>query len=147
MVQSVRLNEGDALPYDPFALDETSNTQPTFFEIQFIKGDTLYRYGFEYDSNKIISEWLFEKRFGEREYDLFVRSQDATEVSPKRFSEGLGKEDLTNANRLFLSLVAQLKRAKKLRESYNDTNYATHKPCTMVDLLVEELEHPEHLLH
>lgn len=39
------------------------------------------------------------------------------------------------------------KRAEKLRESYNDTNYATHKPCTMVDLLVEELEHPEHLLH
>lgn len=24
-----------------------------------------------------------------------------------------------------------------------DTNYAAHKPCTMVDKLVEELVHPE----
>lgn len=29
----VRLNEGDALPYDPFALDENSDLRPTLFEI------------------------------------------------------------------------------------------------------------------
>ncbi len=36
--------------------------------------------------------------------------------------------------------------AKKLRELYTDTDYAKHKPCTMVDKLVEDLEHPERLL-
>ena len=36
--------------------------------------------------------------------------------------------------------------AEKLRKQYIDTNYATHKPCTMIDKLVEELEHPELLL-
>ena len=36
--------------------------------------------------------------------------------------------------------------AQKLREFYTDTNYDSHNPCTMVDLLVEELEHPENLL-
>lgn len=36
--------------------------------------------------------------------------------------------------------------AEQLRRQYNGTDYATHKPCTMVDLLVEELEHPETLL-
>ena len=36
--------------------------------------------------------------------------------------------------------------AKQLRALYTDNNYAAHKPCTMVDLLVEELEHPELLL-
>lgn len=36
--------------------------------------------------------------------------------------------------------------AEQLRKLYTDTNYATHKPCTMVDKLVEELEHPESLL-
>ncbi len=36
--------------------------------------------------------------------------------------------------------------AKKLRTLYTDTNYAIHKPCTMVDKLVDELEHPESLL-
>ncbi len=109
---SVRLNVSDTLPYDPFALDEDSNSQPTLFEIQFINGEALYRYGFEYNDTTIISEWLYEKRFGEKEYDLFVRSRDAIAVSPKRFPEGKGKEDLTNSNRLFLSLVAQLKGEK-----------------------------------
>lgn len=109
---SVRLNEGDTLPYDPFALDENSGSQPTLFEIQFIKDEALYRYGFEYNKTDIISEWLYEKRFGEKEYSLFIRSRDMIEVSTKRFLEGLGKEDLTNSNRLFLSLVAQLKGEK-----------------------------------
>lgn len=33
--------------------------------------------------------------------------------------------------------------AQQLRGLYTGTDYATHKPCTMVDKLVEELEHPE----
>ena len=110
--RSVQLNEGDELPYDPFALDEISDSQPTLFEIQFIKDEVLYRYGFEYTRKEIVSEWLYEKQFGEKEYELFVRSQDLIDVSPKRFPEGEGKEDLTNSNRLFLSLVAQLKGEK-----------------------------------
>lgn len=110
--RSVRLNNGDILPYDPFALDVLSETEPTFFEIQFIKSGAIYRYGFEYDKRKIISEWLYEKRFGEKEYELFIRSRNAIEVSSKRFPEGVGKEELTNTNRLFLSLVAQLKGEK-----------------------------------
>ena len=109
---SVRLNEGDALPYDPFALDENSDSLPTLFEIQFIQDKVLYRYGFEYNKTEIISEWLYEKRFGEKEYELFMRSRDIIEVSAKRFQEGQGKENLTNSNRLFLSLVAQLKGEK-----------------------------------
>ena len=36
--------------------------------------------------------------------------------------------------------------AQKLRTLYTGTNYAMHKPCTMVDKLVEELEKPEILL-
>ena len=36
--------------------------------------------------------------------------------------------------------------AQQLRALYIGTNYATHKPCTMVDKLVEELEQPERLL-
>lgn len=36
--------------------------------------------------------------------------------------------------------------AKQLRTLHTGNNYAVHKPCTMVDKLVEELEHPELLL-
>ena len=122
--RSVRLNEGDALPYDPFNLDENSNLQPTLFEIQFIKGEVLYRYGFEYNKTDIISEWLYGKEFGGKEYELFIRSRDIIEVSAKRFPEGQGKENLTNSNRLFLSLVAQLKgeRANSIMGWFGDCN-------------------------
>ncbi|MBQ4002530.1 MAG: ATP-binding protein [Bacteroidaceae bacterium] len=115
VMRSVKLNEGDALPYDPFALDETSGGQPTSFEIQFIEGKALYRYGFEYNREEIIAEWLYEKCFGEKEYELFVRSRNLIEFSPARFTEGKGKEELTNSNRLFLSVVAQLRGEKSNR--------------------------------
>ena len=36
--------------------------------------------------------------------------------------------------------------AKKLRGQYNGKDYASWKPCTMVDMLVEELEKPEKML-
>ncbi len=35
--------------------------------------------------------------------------------------------------------------AGKLRKKYHDQDYKSHKPCTRVDLLVTELEHPEKL--
>ena len=38
-------------------------------------------------------------------------------------------------------------RAQKLRRFFEHSlDYRTHKPCTTVDVLVEELEHPENLL-
>lgn len=38
-------------------------------------------------------------------------------------------------------------RAQKLRGFFEHTlDYKSHKPCTTVDILVEELEHPENLL-
>lgn len=40
-----------------------------------------------------------------------------------------------------------MRRAKQLRDIYQeDTDYASHKPCTTVDILVDELNHPENLL-
>lgn len=40
-----------------------------------------------------------------------------------------------------------ISRAKKLEESYNDSNYNKHNPCTMVYKLVEELNNPEKLIY
>lgn len=111
--RSVQLNEDDLLPYDPFELDKTTASQPTLFEIRFIREKAIYRYGFEYNRNEIISEWLYEKPFEEKEeHELFERSRDVIEVLSENFPEGDGKENLTNKNRLFLSLVAQLKGKK-----------------------------------
>lgn len=124
VLDSVKLNDTDLLPFSPFALDDISEKQPTFFEIQFIKNNCLYRYGFEYNAKEIISEWLYEKCFGEKEYNLFIRSHDLIDVSEKRYEEGMGKEGLTNSNRLFLSLVAQLKgeKSRLVMDWFNNCN-------------------------
>ena len=46
VVESVRLNPGEKLRFDPFRLTTVKNN-PTFFEAVFILDNTTYRYGFE----------------------------------------------------------------------------------------------------
>lgn len=108
LLNSVKLNPKDKLDAEPFSLDLTSAAEPTSFEIQFTLGDSKFRYGFDYTVNEIISEWLYEKRVGEREFELFLRSGKEFKISKTRFAEGHGKQGDTTANRLFVSLVAQL---------------------------------------
>ncbi len=106
---SVKLNPSDPLDFEPFFLDENSQDQPTQFEIEILIADTRYRYGFEYNAERICREWLYAKQPKEREFNLFIRVGDEFEISAKRFPEGIGKEVATLPNRLFLSLVAQLR--------------------------------------
>ena len=74
VLDSVKLNPQDTLRSDPFMLDRESAQKPTSFEIQFLKDGVKYRYGFEYDKTRIISEWLYEKQEKEREFNLFLRA-------------------------------------------------------------------------
>ena len=48
----------DELPYNPFKLS-TENAS-TSFDIVFIHNNRQYKYGFEYDRNKVYDEYLFE---------------------------------------------------------------------------------------
>lgn len=127
LLNSVRLNPTDELPFDPFRLDLTSSNEPTSFEIQFLIGEVKYRYGFEFDQTRIWREWLYEKRLKEREFNLFLRAEDQFEISNARFSEGFNREDATPPNRLFVSLVAQLNGPKStsILNWFNRCNYLT----------------------
>ncbi|MCD8296549.1 MAG: ATP-binding protein [Prevotella sp.] len=115
LLGSVRLNPNDELDFQPFKLDLKSTTFPTSFEIQFLLGDIKYRYGFEYDNRRICKEWLYEKCYNQREFNLFLRVDDEFEISKARFPEGIGKDKATPSNRLFVSLVAQLNGEKSMR--------------------------------
>lgn len=125
---SVRLNDSDELDYSPFLLNTESEHTPTFFEVIFIDEEQRFRFGFEYNLNRIINEWLF---VGKTEKPLFIRTADGIGVSDK-FTEGKGKEVSTNDNRLFISLVAQLggSTSKKIVEwfkYYNVLSGIDHK--------------------
>lgn len=108
ILNSVRLNEGDRLMYSPFLLSADAEHKPTRFEMEFMTDkETSYRYGFSYTETEIVEEWLFTQIKQRSETALFIRTEEGIAVSDS-FAEGAGKEEMTNHNRLFLSLVAQL---------------------------------------
>ena len=107
VLQSVKLNDTDYLDYSPFLLSVENINQPTFFEIMFLSNSQLFRYGFEYLPTEIVNEWLFIGKTPKKEKPLFVRTSEGIAVT-EHFKEGKGKEEATNNNRLFLSVVAQL---------------------------------------
>lgn len=109
IVQSVKLNENDSLPYDPFLLS-TVKLHPTKFEATIfnIVDKTTYTYGFEYLPSSITKEWLFMKSPKKSPKKLFIRDGEKMEIDPNNFTEGLNITVKLNKNRLFLSLVGQL---------------------------------------
>ncbi len=111
VMDSVRLNPGDQLHFTPFLLVDGKANLPTTFEIEFFLEGTHYRYGFEYNSDRIIGEWLYEVvqlKSTVKEKPLFNREDNTIEVNDKLFKEGKPFVNNLNPNRLFLSLVAQL---------------------------------------
>lgn len=110
VIRNSKLDPGDTLFQDPFLLDVQTQEAPTVFEIQFLLDSTVYRYGFEYLSTEIDSEWLYERKIepNSKEHVLFYREGEDFTLSTKYFPEGKNKKELTTKNRLFLSLVAQL---------------------------------------
>lgn len=109
VLSSVKLNDNDALPYDPFLLFKGNEKNPTFFELVFLKDNVRFRYGFTYSDSKIIEEWLFQQStIRSKEQVLFIRNEEGIGVDEKNFPEGIGNEIITNDNRLFLSLCQQL---------------------------------------
>ncbi|MDW8313165.1 MAG: ATP-binding protein [Burkholderiales bacterium] len=50
--------------YTPFLLDDSSGKKPTRFEVTLVLSGTRYQYGFAYDSERILGEWLLVYRSG-----------------------------------------------------------------------------------
>lgn len=70
----------------PYRLDEKLEFLPSYFQIIIEIDGSQYRYGFEADSKRIKSEWLFKKEKKETEY--FVREgQEIKSYNKNSFSE------------------------------------------------------------
>jgi AAA15 family ATPase/GTPase len=116
---SARTPSTTKLPYDPFLLREGWENKPTKFEISFLaKGDVKYRYGFTFNQEEIVTEWLYRKAVG-REVVLFLREKDTIDVSSafkgsnKLFDAAV---EATRPNALFLSFcdVFNIEEAKAI---------------------------------
>lgn len=109
VLNSVRLNEGDTLDYEPFRLS-TREPRPTSFSLTYYEpGDrSLFSYGFEYTEETIQKEWLVAKWPGRSKKQLFLREGKQVEIDELAFQEGTRAKELPlNNNRLFLSLAGQ----------------------------------------
>jgi len=115
---STQTNSTARLPYDPFLLREGYDQKPCMMEIAFLIEGTRYRYGFEFNKDKITAEWLFRKKTG-REVELFLREDDTIEVfSPMKASQKIidAAIEATRDNALFLSFcdLFNIEEAKKI---------------------------------
>ena len=115
---STQTNSTAKLPYDPFLLREGYDQKPCMMEITFLVDGIRYRYGFEFNKDKIIAEWLFRKKTG-REVELFLREDDTIEVfSSMKASQKIidAAIEATRDNALFLSFcdLFNIEEAKRI---------------------------------
>jgi len=97
------------IPREPFLLAPNKVQEPSLFEIDFLKDNIRYTYGFIIDSVKVLEEWLFAYPQGKQQ-KWFVRNAEApNEFTFSRHLTGENKttQSLTRKNSLFLSAAAQ----------------------------------------
>ena len=106
---SISIKKTKQYSAQPFLLNTQTESKESFFEIEFIIDEFIYRYGFTIATNAIISkEWLFQKKLQPkaRESRLFERELQEITLGAS-FREGKGLDDKTREDALFLSVVAQ----------------------------------------
>lgn len=97
------------IPVRRFAFDKSSKTEPSNFEVFFIKNDVEYQYGFSVDNEKIHEEWLYHKKVGRKKYEpLFERSYNRVDCRKKMVEAEKFKNSVEDRT-LFLSLTAKAK--------------------------------------
>lgn len=111
VLNSVKLNDGEPLPYEPFLLS-TLEPRPTFFEIVYFEPSSrgIFKYGFTFTEDSIQREWLDAKWPRRGEKHLFWREPNQPiQVDEITYPEGVRARDtlVLNNNRLFLSLAGQ----------------------------------------
>ena len=92
--------KGAELPYEPFAFVD-GQTEPTTFEIIYYYESIKYAYGFSFDKDRIISEYLYHWPNG-REALVFSREKDEYEYR-ESIQEQLTLAGRTSENRLYLT--------------------------------------------
>ncbi len=115
VVNSARETQAaEEIHFEPFRLNLENAEMPSLFQIVCLIDNVKYRYGFEVNTRKVISEWLFisgkkkdsSPTVREKESRLFTRTEEGIRRGAT-FREGKGVEAKTRENVLFLSALSQ----------------------------------------
>ena len=93
--------KGAELPWEPFAFTDDKDERPTDFEIIYYYEGTKYAYGYSFNRDRIISEYLYHWPNG-REALVFSRDNDKCEFR-ESIQEQLTLAGRTSENRLYLT--------------------------------------------
>ncbi|MDY6804624.1 MAG: ATP-binding protein [Cyanobacteriota bacterium] len=96
----------DLIDVEEFRLSSETEGKPSFFEIVFILDGRVYRYGFEVDKKRVVSEWLFHVTKINESNMLFDRDGQYIEMT-NLFKEGNAIAKQTKDTALFLSVNAE----------------------------------------
>lgn len=80
------------------------------------------------------------------EYIKLIESALKHEAGNNNFKYTKGNPDIYHLLQQYGDENMAKRHAARLRRLFIGTNYASHNPCTMVDKLVDELQHPERFL-
>lgn len=97
---------GEKIPRRHFMLSEEYFELPTRFELDFIVDDVHHSYGFEFNGDRFLKEWLFSYPHS-RKRVLFERNDDKYFFGRELKGHNKLISDLTRRNSLFLSCAAQ----------------------------------------
>ena len=106
---SKNMQQDEPISVQPFLLDDDGACagKPSHFEISCLIDGVVYEYGFEATQKEITCEWLIGSPAGRRTEYFDREGQTWTKISRKYFKEGIGLEERTRPNALFLSTAAQ----------------------------------------
>ena len=80
------------------------NDEPIGLEVEILaKNNKIYKYGFEVAKDKIISEWLYEKRIN-KFYSIFERENNNVTMKANKISELINIDEKT----LFLNIYSKI---------------------------------------
>ncbi|MDE2759395.1 MAG: ATP-binding protein [Paracoccaceae bacterium] len=111
--------------YDPHLFHSKWRNEPTEFEVTFLHDDSLFQYGFNYNAERVLEEWLFERPSSTgRQRQIFTREYKGGEkydwdiIEANLEGERESWKAQTRHNALFLSTAIHLN-AKPLKRPFN----------------------------
>jgi len=111
--------------YEPHLFHSNWRNEPTEFEVTFLHDSSLFQYGFNYNAERVLEEWLFERPSSTgRQRQIFTRKYKGDEsydwdiIEANLKGERESWKAQTRHNALFLSTAIHLN-AEPLKRPFN----------------------------
>lgn len=130
-------NASHKLPYQPFKFQIKSTVSPTLFSLKFSSNNDTYEYGFAYNQQKIINEYLKIKNRSTNHYSyIFYREDGKLNASSKNYGFNNGMFGKTRPDSLLIT---------KAFEDNNKYSVYVHEAASNICVFTCDINRSEHI--